>query len=231
MYYTEREDYFNNRASKELEAIMEEIDDARTNKECPNILEIGAGSGIAIKLLKRMWNNMGNSNPLKIKGIDISKEAIELARGRGEPVEFGNALNTSFKNDEFDLVYGLYVIQDIGFPVKLIQECLRIARKVVLIFELGVKCETEPRKIISKSHKNLKQSTEQVVLNVENFKRFFSQIPNERHNIKKIYEFEKFNGKSEIYKVFIRKNTSSKSRMEVDKNGFSINRNSGGSSS
>jgi len=83
-YYDGRDNYIDTtRGKNDLRAILREIDDERTLKENPKVLEIGCGSAMSIRIIKEMWLSRGHKRPLNIRGIDINPFAVKMAKGKG----------------------------------------------------------------------------------------------------------------------------------------------------
>ncbi|HPQ09044.1 MAG TPA: class I SAM-dependent methyltransferase [Bacteroidia bacterium] len=85
-------------------------------------LEIGCGSGL-------FTEKIYNKTKCKITAIDLSKDLLELAQKRNLPVEFieENAMNTSFSNNTFDVVYGSSVIHHLDLDLSL-KEIFRVLK-------------------------------------------------------------------------------------------------------
>src|SRR3989344_4306219 len=89
------------------------------------ILDVGCHSGtFTEKILKKI-------NSRKVYGIDVSPSAISLAKKR---LPYGNfqvadAVSLPFKNNFFDLVVCLEVLEHVDDPVKVISEISRVLKK------------------------------------------------------------------------------------------------------
>jgi len=77
----------------------------RIGKNC-TILEVGCGVGYGTNFI---------SSQFKVVGLDISKEAIKEARKRYKHILFvvGDGINLPFKDEQFDAVISLQVIEHI----------------------------------------------------------------------------------------------------------------------
>ncbi|MCX8081178.1 MAG: class I SAM-dependent methyltransferase [Bacteroidia bacterium] len=86
-------------------------------------LEIGCGSGL-------FTNKVYDRTKAKIVAIDISPDLLELAKERNLPVEFRveNAMQTSFDDEVFDVVFGSSVIHHLDIE-KSIKEIYRVLKK------------------------------------------------------------------------------------------------------
>ena len=102
-----------------------------------NILDYGCGiGGYTVKVL--------DFAPLKITGIDISEEAIKIAKKRNiqnNKVEFKveNCENTKLNSNQFDFVYGAGILHHLNLE-RSIQEINRILKangKLVFIEPMG----------------------------------------------------------------------------------------------
>jgi 2-polyprenyl-3-methyl-5-hydroxy-6-metoxy-1,4-benzoquinol methylase len=63
-----------------------------------------------------------NSIAAKVKGLDINSEYVPLAREDGFDVEYGDAENFHL-NEQFDVIFALHVIEHLGSPLALLQNC------------------------------------------------------------------------------------------------------------
>lgn len=86
-------------------------------------LEIGCGSAL---FTEKIYNAV---KPKKIVAIDISEDLLNLARQKQLPVEFRieDAMNLSFENATFDVVYGSSVIHHLDMK-KAMQEMYRVLK-------------------------------------------------------------------------------------------------------
>lgn len=85
-----------------------------------NTLDVGAGDGKITHLLG-------------IKGVDSEPEAVKLAVERGANVVLGDAYQLPFKDEEFDSVLMVNVIEHFKYPQKAIQEARRVLKKYIYV--------------------------------------------------------------------------------------------------
>jgi len=109
---------------KDLRAIFEII------KPNSKVLDLGCGDGVLLRelVLKKKVNGLG---------IEISIEKIKSCLNNGISViqEDLNEGLKDFKNNTFDYVVLSQTLEYIAHPVYLIQEMLRVGKKVVISFE------------------------------------------------------------------------------------------------
>lgn len=84
------------------------------------LLEIGSGQGFNASLLAKKNNN-------KVVGIDLSQEDVLISRKRYPHVRFENmnAEKMKFKNDYFDEIYALDVLEHVNNLNKVLNEISR----------------------------------------------------------------------------------------------------------
>jgi ubiquinone/menaquinone biosynthesis C-methylase UbiE len=101
------------------------------------ILDLGCGPGIHAKKLFDMG--------AKIKGIDISKELIELARKEAPEIEFklGDAEKLPYKNSEFDIVVSSLVLCHLKNWGKVLREVKRVLKRNGIFIFSGYNPVTE----------------------------------------------------------------------------------------
>lgn len=134
------------------------------------ILEVGCAAGIDTFLLATITKD-------KIIGIDITEEAIELAKKNlkeqpkkiREKVKFeiGDVENLKYKDEKFDFVYSLSVLHttDIDKSLKEIRRVLNDDGKAVIYVFIGKgKKELDPKKFIAacKKYFNISEKPEKV---------------------------------------------------------------------
>ena len=93
------------------------------------VLDVGCGDG---SLLSKI-------SALRRAGIDFSEKMIAMAR-KHKDIDFfvGDARNMAFKNSSFDVVYTVRCLINLptwGDQMQAIKECLRVARKRVILAE------------------------------------------------------------------------------------------------
>lgn len=72
-----------------------------TKAEDLKILDAGAGTGLLLQKLKQFGT---------VEGVDISQEAITLAKKRGVTLQEGSVTKLPFKNKSFDLITSIDVL-------------------------------------------------------------------------------------------------------------------------
>lgn len=89
-----------------------------------SILEIGCGQGFNTYLLSKDKQN-------NVIGIDLSKEDIEISRQRYPNINFliMNAEKLTFKNNSFDVVYAIEILEHIDHLDKVLSEVKRVLKK------------------------------------------------------------------------------------------------------
>lgn len=87
------------------------------------ILDLGCGEGTRLKLV--------SENAKEAIGIDISQEAINLARKTYKNLKFINAdlEKLPLEDESFDLVYSAYVLEHLSEPEMVLHEALRVLSK------------------------------------------------------------------------------------------------------
>jgi ubiquinone/menaquinone biosynthesis C-methylase UbiE len=90
-----------------------------------NILDAGCGEGFVIEHLKGR----------NIVGLDKYRGALKVARDMNEEKNFclSNIYGIPFKDDSFDLVMALEVIEHLKYPDKALNEIKRVTKKYCLI--------------------------------------------------------------------------------------------------
>jgi SAM-dependent methyltransferase len=84
------------------------------------ILDAGCGTGINLKYLQILGD---------VYGLDISKDALIFSRNRGLPsLICGSADKLPFKNELFDLVLALDVIEHIDYDLSVVRELNRVLK-------------------------------------------------------------------------------------------------------
>ena len=87
------------------------------------VLDLGCGSGIYTKKL--------NSFGAQVKGLDLSKSLIEIAKKENSKINFfvGDAKKTPFDNSQFDIVSSSLMVHYFKKLVPLFKEVSRILKK------------------------------------------------------------------------------------------------------
>ena len=100
---------------------------SRANEFSGKLLEVGVGTGLALR----------HYGPhLKVTGIDLSTDMLELARKRAKKSRLGNieallemdATSLAFPDNHFDVVVASYVLTTVPDPVKVIHELARVTK-------------------------------------------------------------------------------------------------------
>ena len=111
-----------------------------------DVLDLGSGDGrYAAMLLK-----MGARN---VKGIDISPEMIELARGQHEDIEFilGDCLQMPFEDESFDIVFSNYALHYCESAEKAFKEISRVLKKGGCFIGIFNAVDTDSHEILNKA--------------------------------------------------------------------------------
>ncbi len=89
------------------------------------VIDIGCGEGFVINCVDLP----------DITGVDISKNALKLAKGRNQNCNLcaGSVYELSFKNDSFDLAIATEVLEHLENPEKALQEIRRVTRNYCLL--------------------------------------------------------------------------------------------------
>lgn len=161
------------KSTAELKAIYNVIDDARTEKDNPKVLEVACGSGAA---MIRLINEFGLKD---ITGTDIDEVAVKVCKEKGLNVVQANIESLPFDNDSFDAIYGQFILEHIENPVIAIRECLRVAKRVVFVIGMGERLDADDTNehelpFLRVMNKNI---TEDVL------KEIFKDVPDERHKV------------------------------------------------
>lgn len=99
----------------------------KTLPEGGHILDVGCGVGNMLKQIK-------DSQQFKGSGIEISHDAAERARKDGFDVFEGNLLEAKLKEESFDGVILLYVLEHVNNPLEVLNEINRILKKKGFLF-------------------------------------------------------------------------------------------------
>jgi ubiquinone/menaquinone biosynthesis C-methylase UbiE len=84
------------------------------------VLDIGAGDGLITFLLGA-------------KGIDNEQSGVDIARSKGIDVILGDAYKIPFKDEEFEAVTMIDVLEHMEDPVMALQEAKRVCQKMLYI--------------------------------------------------------------------------------------------------
>ncbi len=98
--------------------------------ECRSVLDIGAGTGRAVRYLK------GHKPNMKVAGIEpvaaMRQQAYQLGVAEDEIVD-GSATNIPFPDGAFDIVIETGILHHIPEPGRAVEEMFRVAKKAVFI--------------------------------------------------------------------------------------------------
>lgn len=84
------------------------------------VLDVGCGQGMMMEYLTRMGN--------KVDGFDIAYPSVHHNAKRGLPVLKADTRFIPFKNDTFDLVYSLGVIEHFPGTMRALKEQVRVCK-------------------------------------------------------------------------------------------------------
>jgi SAM-dependent methyltransferase len=120
-YWSGYKPYGNYKISRIIR-IMEYLNFIRKKKRFPEILDLGCGDGRSVAV----WNLFG-----KASGLDLSDKAMSNASELFPGMEFisGDATDTDFQSNRFDVVISQEVIEHIDDQRKYIQECCRLLKQ------------------------------------------------------------------------------------------------------
>ena len=93
------------------------------------ILDAGCGEGFIDNIL------LENINSIKIKGLEYTREALEIAKEMNPKAEYiqGDICNMPFADDFADIIICTEVLEHLKQPEKAVHELLRVGKKYVLI--------------------------------------------------------------------------------------------------
>ena len=86
-----------------------------------SVADVGCGNG----------KYMGVNRELRMKGCDLARGLVEIARGRGHDVEVMDAMELGWGGDEFDVVLSVAVLHHVGSVerrVRMLGEMVRVCR-------------------------------------------------------------------------------------------------------
>ena len=91
------------------------------------VLDVGCGDGVLMKHLK-------DTKKIDVRGLEISKNNVQICISKGLPVIEGNAENDlqQFPNLSFDYVILSQTLQAFYNPEKVIDDLLKIANKAIV---------------------------------------------------------------------------------------------------
>jgi len=134
------------RYEKHIQLISKYFNSNNT-KEPLKILDVGCGEGVLLYLLAK---KLGQKR-IEYYGIDLSKEALEIAKKKLPFATFSQAgaYTTKFDDNFFDIVISSDVIEHVNFPKKMIQEIYRISKEgAIVILGTPIRCTEKPADIM-----------------------------------------------------------------------------------
>jgi len=108
--------------------VIELLSDICPSLEKKKILDVGCSEGAFLDCLKKEKSDF--------RAIDIDKNAIEFCKKRGfkDRVKEGSILDIPFKDNSFDIVTALDVVEHVEDDVKAMRELARVAKKGGTVF-------------------------------------------------------------------------------------------------
>lgn len=80
-----------------------------------NVLDVGAGDGLIPHILN-------------IRGVDIDRDGIAAAKSKGVIVDYGDAANLPYKDEEFDAVLMYDTLEHLEHPIESLKEARRVSK-------------------------------------------------------------------------------------------------------
>lgn len=119
-YYTPKGKYLSNLEKEALREIMR-------IKKGDTFLEVGCGTGY----FSYYFNSLG----LKVTGLDSSPKMLEVARTKGEEVEFilSDAHRLDFSDNSFDIVALITTLEFCKNPELALREAYRVCKREVVL--------------------------------------------------------------------------------------------------
>jgi len=118
-------------------------DFARVSEQFPevaleNVLEIGCGTGRALKVLK--------ASGIEAQGVEVSDHAVSVCRNAGLEASFGDAADLPYKEGAFDVTFSMDVLEHVQDFQKALNEAVRVAaRKSIHLIPLGIRRDATHR--------------------------------------------------------------------------------------
>lgn len=96
-----------------------------------SILAAGCGEGFEFRTLKKK----GFLKNRKVIGIDISKDALKIAKKDYPEISFfqGDIYKLDFKDNSFDFVMCCETLEHLKKPILALKECKRVSKKYILV--------------------------------------------------------------------------------------------------
>ena len=117
---------------KHLNLIKKHLKNLNFKKqEVIDVLDVGCGDGVLLYLLNKHISDY----KFNIHGVDLSEKALEVAKNKIPDGNFIKAdiYNTSFQENNFDLIISSDVIEHVNHPGKMLSEIKRVSKKDALI--------------------------------------------------------------------------------------------------
>lgn len=84
------------------------------------ILDVGCGTGIAVKEISKTRN---------IKGVDISEESIKICKIKNLICKTYDGNKIPYENEEFNVVGSINVLEHVNDTMNFLNECFRVTKK------------------------------------------------------------------------------------------------------
>ena len=132
------------RYEKHVNIVLNYVGIVNKNGSNPlRVVDFGCGDGVLLhKLAKRL-----GSTHFEYYGIDLSKEALEIAKQRLPRASFGQmgVYDSGFENSFFDIVISSDVIEHVNFPNKMVEEMHRVSKdNAIIIIGTPIKYTMKP---------------------------------------------------------------------------------------
>ncbi len=94
------------------------------------VLDVGCGTGLFCENVKTFY-----------VGVDISLGMIKKCKERCENVIVADAEHLPFRDNAFDLCVSFTVLQDVPSPRKVLEEMMRVCKRIIVSSMKGKGCE------------------------------------------------------------------------------------------